>query len=199
MTARVERAVRSAVPGTATGRRGLPSPADAIESLNEVNQPKAVESAPARNSISDSHQPAFPTGKFKAPVWSAPTTSSDPATVSFGKSPHTGGSDIDDSSAREVLLLLGQLERHHGTLRILYLLATCGELTAYQLRKSLPIGQRALSGALGVLDRANLIEARRAKPFPYVCARTYRLSARGGVLGSKLLESWNLLLGAGHH
>ncbi len=204
MTARVERVVRSVVPGAAADRRVLRRSLGRIEPPNDPGRRvdplgAAARAAPPRRSVTAARRAASKMDNSTIPASSFPVTSYKSTTLSIGAHFDVDRSDVDDSPARDVLTLLSKLERHHGTLRVLYLLTIHDELTAYQLRKSFPIGQRALSGAIGALDSAQLIEARRARPFPYLRTTTYRLSQSGGTLGAKLLESWNLFVRAAHH
>lgn len=198
MTARVERAVRLAVPGAATGRRRLAGKvgrsAGMIDPTERVERCGAEDLATACGSVSVARRPGSTTSR---PATASRSSSSNRLSpISFRPRLYANRLTVDDAPAREFLSLLGELESHHGALRTLYLLSIYGELTAYQLRKSFPIGQRALSGALTSLDRAQLITARREKPFPYLRATAYRLSASGEILGAKLLEGRDLLMKA---
>ena len=98
-----------------------------------------------------------------------------------------------ESWIQDGLRILRDLESHHGSHRVLFLLSFGREATAYDMRKRLGIGQTALEGSVATLCRQGLIELGHPMPFPRTRARAYRLSRRGSILAVRLNEALGLL------
>ena len=95
---------------------------------------------------------------------------------------------------RDASLVLEQLEGHRGTFRLLCVIHYGGPSSLYEMRRWVPVGQRALIGSLRTLLALRLVEPVPAAPFPYSRAKRFRLTDRGRALMRTPIEEWSRLV-----
>ena len=87
---------------------------------------------------------------------------------------------MDFDFDHEALLLVGYLERNHGTFQILLLIHRDGSASTSEMRRRLKPGQEAIDSALISLVEAGLVGCESVGTFPF--SNSYRLTELGRAL-----------------